>query len=177
MKKNVFFIRFVVLYVSCLLLVGLPSRMQAQIKPVLNVPSPEVANLGQYKMVPVDYFTGIPNVSVPLYTVRVGNYSLPLSVSYHLSSVKPNTTPGCLGLGWSLIAGGYISRSVRCICDEKMGKDGIAHGFYDHSEKIKNMTEAEFVDHTLNHAEGKDYYELSADEFTFNFCGYSGSFY
>ena len=160
-----------------LLFCGLVYMAYAQIKPIYNVPGPEVANLGQYKTTPVNYFTGVPDISVPLYTIRIGNYTLPLAANYHISSVKPTTAPGCLGLGWSLMAGGYISRSVRGIYDEKMGKDGKAHGFYGHSGKLKGMTAADFDEHVRNHSEGDDYYELCADEFTFNFCGYSGTFY
>ena len=163
-----------ILFILCALWsIGIRSQM----KPIYNVPGPEVANLGQYRTIPVDLFTGTPNISIPLYTIQFGDHSLPLSASYHIASVKPTTTPGCLGLGWALVAGGYISRTVRGgIYDEKKGKDKIGRGFYYHAEKLKGMTTEEFNDYVLEYNDS-NYYDLSADEFTFNFCGYSGTFY
>lgn len=150
--------------------------IHSQMKPIYNVPGPEVANLGQYRTIPVDLFTGTPNISIPLYTIQFGDHSLPLSASYHIASVKPTTTPGCLGLGWALVAGGYITRTVRGIYDEKMGKDKVGRGFYYNAERLKDMTTEEFNDYVLKQNDS-NYYDLSADEFTFNFCGYSGTFY
>ncbi len=149
----------------------------AQNQPIHSVPSPEIASLGLYGQIPVSHFTGVADISIPLYDVKVGNFSLPLSFCYHTASVKPNITPGPLGLGWSLMAGGYITRTVRGVYDEKMDSQGRAHGFYAHASKMKNITQQEFTNHTQNHLEGDEFYELCADEFSFNFGGYSGNFY
>ncbi len=146
--------------------------------PIKNIPSPEIASLGEYGKVPVSLYTGIPDISVPIYELKAGNYSLPVSASYHLASVKPNSQPGCLGLGWSLIAGGYITRSVRGMYDEKCESDGYAPGYYAHASKLKNMSNEQFAAETMHIRDMYDkYYELTADEFSFNFCGYSGNFY
>lgn len=162
----------------CLLLIGMVSRLAGQNFPILNVPSPEIANLGQYGTIPVSLFTGVPDISIPLYEVRTGNYSLPISVSYHLASVKPNSQPGCLGMGWSLIAGGYITRTVRGMYDEQCQSNGYAPGFYAHASKMKGITPEQFRERTLQDSQSaSDYYELCADEFSFSFCGYSGNFY
>jgi hypothetical protein len=79
-----------------------------QFRPVENYPSPQVASLGQYGNVPVSMFTGQPNVSIPFYEVKEGDISLPVSLNYSLSSVKPNRHSGWVGLGWSLSAGGIL---------------------------------------------------------------------
>lgn len=159
--------------------------LDAQSQPVYNVPSPEVANLGLYGQVPVSYYTGVPDISVPLYEVKVGNFSMPITASYHIGSVKPNQTPGPLGLGWNLIAGGYITRTVHCFYDEQ--KTFLYEpGYYANCTKMKGITAATFEE--LNKKANSDgfygttkddneYFELSADEFHFDFCGYSGNFY
>ena len=59
--------------------------------PIKNVPSPEIAGLGEYGKVPVSLYTGVPDISVPIYELKAGNYSLSLAASYHLASVKPNS--------------------------------------------------------------------------------------
>ena len=110
--------------------------IKAQIKPVFNVSGPEVSNLGEDGTIPVGHYTGVPDISIPLYNVQIGDYELPISLSYHLASVKPTTAPGILGAGWSLKAGGYIARSVRGRTDEKMDDQGIEHGYYAHADKI-----------------------------------------
>lgn len=51
--------------------------------PIKNVPSPEIAGLGEYGKVPVSLYTGVPDISVPIYELKAGNYSLPLAASYH----------------------------------------------------------------------------------------------
>jgi YD repeat-containing protein len=165
MKERVLFL--LMLSLGC-------TSLTAQLKPVLNVPSPEVANLGLYGSVPVSLSTGVPDISIPLHEVKVGNYTLPLSVSYHLAALKINSQAGCLGRGWSLVAGGYITRTIRGGYDEKQWSDGFSPGFYGNASKLKGMTTEWFDEYTSNFS---DVYELSADEFSFNFCGYTGNFY
>lgn len=169
------------LLLAFLFLSGLCCSAQAQLQPVKNVPSPEIAGLGEYGKIPVSLYTGVPNISIPLYEANVGNYTLPISMSYHIAAIKPNTTPGALGLGWSLIAGGYVTRTVRGVPDEKLyysKDDNKWHecGFYSTSGKMKDIDVNKFLE--LNKSENSiNRFEISADEFSFNFCGYSGNFY
>ena len=118
--------------------------------PIKNVPSPEIAGLGEYGKVPVSLYTGVPDISVPIYELKAGNYSLSLAASYHLASVKPNSQSGCLGLGWNLIAGGYITRSVRGMYDEKCQSNGYAPGYYAHASKLKNISNEQFKAETMH---------------------------
>ena len=147
------------------------------IRPPLNVSSPEVSSLGIYGQIPVSLYTGVPNVSVPIYEIKVGQMKIPISANYHISSVKPNIPEGCLGLGWSLQVGGYITRNVRGVYDEKCFLNGYSPGFYAHSSKLnKNINFTDFTAHMRNLI-GDEYYELTADEFSFSFNGYTGNFY
>ena len=118
MKRKIFL--FSMARVALMLSLLLPvSVMYAQNQPIYSAPSPEIANLGLYGQIPVSHFTGVPDISIPLHEVKVGSFSLPIAASYHTAAVKPNITPGPLGLGWSIIAGGYITRTVRGVYDEK----------------------------------------------------------
>ena len=81
--------------------------------PVDIVPaSPNAASIQQYGDVPVTLFNGLPNISVPLMTVKDRELSLPVSLSYHASGINPDRHPGWVGLGWSLQAGGVITREI-----------------------------------------------------------------
>ena len=154
----------------------MPTR--GQVREVRNVPSPEVANLGTFGSIPVGHYTGTPNISVPLYTMKVGKLSIPIQAMYHTSNVKPHTPPTCLGIGWALSAGGYIARSVKGCQDEK---ECISRaGFYFNHDKINQIERSSNKSQKLKeltHLSGNDWYELAADEFFFSFNGYSGTFF
>ena len=71
-------------------------------------PSPQAAALARYAEYPVSHTTGIPDISVPLYEIDLGGFKLPVSINYHASGSRPDQLPTCVGLGWSLNAGGAI---------------------------------------------------------------------
>jgi hypothetical protein len=90
-------------------------------------PSPTSASLGKYGDVPVTLYTGVPEISIPIYTIREGNLSLPVSLSYHSQGFKVEEMASWVGLGWSLNAGGTITRAVKGVPDDFLigfGDDG-----------------------------------------------------
>ncbi len=82
------------------------------------LPSPNMASLGEYGSVPISLFTGIQSISVPIYTLQSRGHSLPVSLIYHGGGVQPDRHPGWTGLGWTLLAGGSITRVVNDLPDE-----------------------------------------------------------
>lgn len=46
---------------------------------IRNVPSPTAASLGQYVDIPVSLYAGLPEISIPIYEIDLGNYKLPVS--------------------------------------------------------------------------------------------------
>jgi len=75
-------------------------------------PSPTAAGLGVYANYPVADFTGTPKIDIPLYEINEGGYKLPISLSYNASGIKVNDIAGWAGLGFSLNAGGIITRNT-----------------------------------------------------------------
>lgn len=170
------------IYEFCLLAFLLCSQfVVAQVpEPMKNITTPNVATLGTYGDTPVDMFTGQPNITVPLYDIVDGNMKIPMYLGYNLSEVKPNKHPSWVSMGWNLSCGGQITRTVRGCMDEKQCTNGYAPGFYAHHRKIKEITSLSALfahQDYYQHSIEVDGYELSADEFSFNFCGYSGRFY
>ena len=86
------------------------SSSFAQISPK----SPNIAGLVNTIDVPVSLYTGIPNISLPLYEIDVDGVKIPISLSYHSSGIRVNQESSWVGLGWSLNAGGLVSRTVKC---------------------------------------------------------------
>ena len=76
----------------------------------------------KYTEFPVSYFTGIPDISFDLYTLSEGKLSIPIKISYHGGGIKVDEQDSNLGLGWTLIAGGAISRSVYGLPDEMQNR-------------------------------------------------------
>ncbi len=93
--------------------------------PNITSHSPNVASLGQYGDYPVDYSTGVPKIGIPLYTITSGELQLPISISYHASGIKVDQEASFVGLGWSLNAGGVITRVIQ----DKVDQNGALPGF------------------------------------------------
>ena len=159
MKTCMLFLLFVFLYWG--------NDIQGQTQEIVlknYTPSPEAYSLMEYSEIPVSLYTGVPDISIPIYTIRVGNYSLPISLRYHASGIKVGQEASRIGLGWSIHAGGAISRSVR-------GWDDLK-GYWTQTDTIPNE-DSEYIWYSVYH-DRKDY---EPDIFHYNFDGFSGKFY
>ena len=88
--------------------------------PNIIPPSPSVNNLMKFEEVPVSHYTGVPDVSIPICSMSTGlnNVNINLSLKYHPLNLKPEDRAGEAGVGWSIFAGGTISRTVIDLPDE-----------------------------------------------------------
>lgn len=75
--------------------------------------SPTAASFAVYGEIPVSQYTGIPDISIPLYTLAVNDFQMPISLSYHPAGVRVESEASWVGLGWTLNAGGVITREIR----------------------------------------------------------------
>ncbi len=110
-----------------LLLLCLVNCSNAQLKlPAFNyIPqAPTTAAFTRYGEIPVDLSTGVAAISIPIYTMSEHGINIPISISYHASGIKVSDVASAVGLGWTLNAGGTITRSVFGWRDELVD-DGI----------------------------------------------------
>lgn len=77
---------------------------------LVQVFSPNAAELGKYGSIPVSYYNGLPNIEIPLAELRAKNYTLPVYLSYHASGIKPDQHPGWVGSGWSILLGAQYAK-------------------------------------------------------------------
>lgn len=71
----------------------------------------------KYRSYPVDYCTGVPNIIIPLYEIVAGDITIPVSLSYHASGLKPKERSGLAGTGWTLNLEPSIMREVKGLAD------------------------------------------------------------
>lgn len=143
-------------------------------------PTPTAAALAQFADVPVSLYTGLPNIGVPIYTVKSGPLSVPINLSYHGGGIKVSQEASWVGLGWSLSAGGSISRVIR-------GNDDL---FYEATPSIYIPHKTEFInsvnipDQNAPQEDWDNYYDYlvyhghdpEPDIFYYNFGSFSGKF-
>lgn len=102
--------------------------------------SPNAAALAMYADYPVSHYTGVPNISIPLYEIEVDGFKLPISLSYHSKGVGLSQEASWVGLGWALNAGGAISRSIKCEDDfsgySRMSHSNSHYGWYEDASPL-----------------------------------------
>jgi hypothetical protein len=81
--------------------------------PNVIMPKPTVSSLGTFAEVPVDNYTGVPSINVPItnFEISEGN-SIGISLSYHLSNTNFHQMSSDTGTAWNFIGGGTISRTI-----------------------------------------------------------------
>ncbi|MDY8137072.1 hypothetical protein [Aquimarina sp. 2201CG5-10] len=159
--KKTFFIFFVLII----------HHIQSQDLPKIVPPAPNAASLAQYVEVPVSHYTGLPTINIPLYTLKSGSIEVPIGLSYHARGIKVEQIASNYGIGWSLNAGGAVTRQTRGRADDQSkGYLGQSHydGFFDLDD-----------DNTRKSAYQADLngdFDRDPDLFMFNFLGFSGKF-
>ena len=139
-------------------------------------PSHNAISLGRFGDVPVSYYNGMPQISIPLMPLETATgFKLPLSLDYHPSGVKLNDMPSMVGMNWALSAGGVITRTIRG--GEDFGAfganfpDAFHDGFYFTNER----STADQV--CLFRAKASTgVYDIEPDNFFYNIPGGSGRF-
>lgn len=81
--------------------------------------SPNSASFQKFGDYSVNMATGVPDISIPLYTVQQGGLSLPIVIRYHASGHRIDELASRVGWGWSLEAGGAVNRSIQGIADDR----------------------------------------------------------
>src|SRR5688572_19544164 len=57
---------------------------------------------------PVSEYTGIPNISIPLYQIEEDGIKIPLLLNYHAGGIRVSQEASWVGLGWDLAIGSIM---------------------------------------------------------------------
>ena len=152
--------------------------------------SPNAASFRLYGDVPVSHFTGVPEITIPLYNLQVQDFTLPIFLSYHAGGVRVDQRAGWTGVNWTLFAGGIITRTVNDMPDDfdnlrrnnhNWHRIGDRAGFF-FNHRVLDRADwnqrgyLRTVAQGRNDANHRDR-DTAPDEFFFSFPGYSGRFF
>jgi hypothetical protein len=141
-------------------------------RPNLIPPSPDASSLGKHAEAPTGLYTGTIPITVPIYTLTDGNLKVPVSLTYHAGGNKVEEAASCVGLGFSLNAGGAIMRSVRNLPDDYPVKGFLDYTLSYSLDYLKNNP----ARYTQWEEIAKGCADAEPDAYYFNFNGYTGSF-
>jgi YD repeat-containing protein len=147
-------------------------KAQDQIKKDYLPPTPTVAALGKYVDAPVSLYTGTPEISIPIYEITAGNYKLPISLSYHAGGFRVSEESSWVGLGWSVIGTGVISRTIRHIADNGT-RDAFFNTYVGQELSPWNDTDYLNLARLVQFSNGIDAFP---DLYTYTFNGHGGKF-
>ncbi|WP_139281117.1 hypothetical protein [Reichenbachiella agariperforans] len=136
-------------------------------------PNPTVSALNKYGDFQVTESSGVPNIAIPLYEIKSTQLSLPISISYNSSGNRVEDKGSWVGLGWSLNAGGVISRTVVGTSDDGVG------GFIPFGSWFQDIGNFQFKDSDYNNmsSSASNSFDSEPDIYHYNFNGYSGKFF
>lgn len=157
------------LIIVCLIMCG--GNLSAQVHMQTNLesylpPSPTAQEFIKYGEYPVSLYTGVPSISIPIYEIEVKDFKLPITLSYHSSGIQVDQEATWVGLGWSLNAGGMITRVPRGSPD-----DG---GFL--SYEVYELKDLKYNDNYYEQA-ATGFKDTESDIYYYNFGDYSGEFF
>ena len=90
-------------------------------------PVPSVSSLVSYTEAPVSLATGVPDIKLPLLGLSSTdkNIGISLALQYHPLNMDGTEAGSEVGIGWSMFAGGVISREVVDELDERYDDTGF----------------------------------------------------
>jgi len=165
------------LLLSMMLLFGLFCAEKAFAQDQVNLPSvippsPIAQQFEKYGNFPPGKFNGIPDISIPLYTIVDGDITLPITLSFYAGGCNPALANGFVGLNWTLMAGGKITRTIMDQPDDNQAPDN----FYTSAQlaAMNNVDRALIFDGW--HPQNGIAYDVEPDIFSYDFNGHSGQF-
>lgn len=119
---------------------------------------------------PVNLLTGAVDFDIPIYTIRIGDYSLPINLHYETSGFRLTEIGSDFGLGWSLNGIGCITKTIK----------GAPDIYYNHNmiSQFSNLTALTTPEQfqaliQITDCNGID---KEPDIYSFHFAGHSGNF-
>jgi len=145
-------------------------------------PSPTAASLGTYGDFQIGYYNGLPQISIPVYDIKTNNNALNIQLQYDASGTRMANNGSWVGLGWSLSAGGVITRVTRGLDD--FLPNSVFTGYYNGGALPPNTDDNGYLVNANSNTSDLDFFggvkggskDGEPDVFCYNFANYSGKF-
>lgn len=98
-------------------LITFSVKIQSQNLQSISPFTPEMSNLVKRVDIPLNYSSGALNYSLNLYTLKLRNLELPITLNYASTGFKPDVNSSNIGLGWDIEVGGKISHTIKGLDD------------------------------------------------------------
>lgn len=120
--------------------------------------------------------TGDLSVSIPLFKLEGNGYDIPISISYSGSGIDHTTESSSIGLGWSLLAGGVISHTIRGYSDENQNGPNVWHTNANFLQnKFNEELSDSWPDNVMSFAlDAVRVGDAAPDNYNYSFLGFSG---
>lgn len=126
---------------------------------------------------PVNLLTGAVDFDIPIHTIKIDNYSLPISLHYETSGFRLTDLSSSIGLGWTIKGLGCITKTIKDVPDNTSCGYNSAYN-YEHIAHFFNLDTITDNDDKRKLAELTHYSgcDKEPDIYSFNFPEHSGSF-
>lgn len=187
------------IYVSLALLVAaqVMSQQPSRALQSVEIKSPQSYAFEKYGNVPINLYTGTLDLKIPIFSIPAGgSNNIDVILSYDSSGFLPHKKSDNAGMGWTMLAGGRITRTLNRLPDEYQGNPTSSntspfdsgadlHGFLT-GVRLNPYTNTQV--YNLNSGAGglngldwrlgtvNNGYEGEPDIFSFNALGLSGKF-
>ena len=85
----------------------------------------------------VSYYTGTPNISLPLPSLQGKSITVSMSLTYDASGIRVDQLATWVGLGWNLNVGGMITRQVNGLPDDFIQAMPEYHPYYSEDSDLR----------------------------------------
>jgi len=130
-------------------------------------PPPNATAIVKHNQININKNTGAPNIDIPLFPIKGIKLQLGMSLNYASNGIKVDEISSRVGMGWSIQAGGVVTRTVRGEVDELNPRLTPPATFTSDGATYNYLSYA-----TMGSPDG----DTEPDLFTFNVAGLSGSF-
>lgn len=139
--------------------------------------TPEAAALIKLTEYPISMTTGVPDINIPLFEVKVGDLTMPVTLQYHAGGFKINEQSTRVGLGWTMSTDLQVTRTIN-------GKDDFSSGGYASNSLRNSIPYPFYKSSNYTNFPSENIYNMASgqvdgmpDKFSYKLLNKSGSFF
>lgn len=166
MKKILGTISLVILHFYSFSQEGITVNM-----PSILPASPEASALNKGGQLAVGMYSGAAQASIPIHQIKLSSLTMPISLDYASNGSRVDEIPSRTGLGWTLNAGGVVTRIVHGAPDDQTTRLSVPG-----NPTMMNSDNLLFYQRITSPDGSPPLYDAEPDEFRYNAPGLSGKF-